>query len=244
MASRVTPEKVGKQSVIVVRVDDIQDYAFRDAQFCILKVSADQHVPLSLSVIPGFFSLDQELIDAVKAAVQNGSEVTDHGWLHENLTTFSLEEQEQRLTLAKNALNNVLGVKTTILVPPDFEFNNDTLLAMKKTGYDTISSSTDFQNAGVGRDGIVNLPSTVNFSDLINDTWYNKPLGQLDSEVNQSVSMYGYAMVVIHPQELLSGDKLNQTAVKTFEDLLTDLSGKYSFTTIKDLSNTIKKSVG
>jgi len=241
IASRVAPKTISKNSVIVIRVDDVQDYAFREAQFTILKVSADRHIPLSLSVIPKFFSSDLELVEAVTNAYLNGSEVTAHGWLHENLTNFSLVEQEQKLLQAKAALNMTLGVETTILVPPLFEFNNDTLRAMEETGYDTISSNTALQKVGVGSNGIVNLPSTVDFSDYGNDTWRVKTLQQLDTEVDQSVLKYGYAMVVIHPQELLSGNTMNQTALKIFEDLLTGLSERYSFTTIKELSKTMKK---
>jgi len=52
--------------------------------------------------------------------------------------------------------------------------------------------------------------------------------------------MHGYAMIVIHPQELLNGDSMNTTTTKTLDDLMTSLSGKYSLKTIAELSKTIQ----
>ena len=238
-SKQASQETIAKPPV-VIRVDDIQDYAFREAQLQILKLSSEKQVPLSLSIIPKIFTSDKELIDAVKAALLSGSEATAHGWLHEDFRNSTLMEQVQKLTLAKRALNRTLGVETTILVPPLFDYNQDTLHAMKLTGYDTISSTTDLQNPGPTIYGIMGLPSTVNFSTFINDTWKPKTLQQLENEVDLSVSMHGYAMIVIHPQELLNGDSMNTTTTKTLDDLMTSLSGKYSLKTIAELSKTIQ----
>jgi len=67
---------------LVLRVDDIQDYAFREAQLFLLNYAAGNHLELSLSVISGMFGEDIELLKAVQVAVGSGSEVSVHGWRH------------------------------------------------------------------------------------------------------------------------------------------------------------------
>ena len=65
---------------LVIRVDDIQDFAFSEAQLFLLNESVMNHVPLSLAVITGMFGEDKEVVQTVKLAVSLGSVVAVHGW--------------------------------------------------------------------------------------------------------------------------------------------------------------------
>ena len=71
--------------LVVIRVDDIQDYAFREAQFYLLEHGRHSNIPLSLAVIPTYFGEDNRLVEAVKQTIHTGSELTAHGWEHETL---------------------------------------------------------------------------------------------------------------------------------------------------------------
>jgi len=79
----------------------------------------------------------------------------------------------------------------------------------------------------------------VDFSDYANGTWRVKSLKQLLGEVDQSVKGYGYAMLVIHPQELMGGDRMDEEAAKLFTDLIDRLGENYSFCTIRELAEVI-----
>jgi hypothetical protein len=75
----------------------------------------------------------------------------------------------------------------------------------------------------------------VEFSDYANETWRVKSLEQLSSEVDKSVKEHGYAMLVIHPQELMVGGKVDEGLANSFTELIDKLSENYSFCTIREL---------
>ncbi|WP_287583709.1 polysaccharide deacetylase family protein, partial [Candidatus Borrarchaeum sp.] len=126
---------IDERPMIVIRIDDIQDCAWRDAQITLIKYNLAMNLPMSLAVIPKSFGEDTELVELVSAAITQGSELTAHGWKHEILTDYDVDEQTRLLQLARERLRHVLGVEVSVMVPPCFTFNNDTLLAMEKTGY-------------------------------------------------------------------------------------------------------------
>ena len=198
---------------IVIRIDDIQDFAFRDAQLYILNHSIENDIPLSLSVIPGFFGSDEEIVNAVSLAVKKGSEVTVHGFKHEDLTKFSLEEQKHLLQLAKERLMKILGFNASILMPPMLSYNNDTLTAMQLTGFDIISSFVDQGKPCRTTEGIEIIPATVSMSDYSNGTWNLKSLEEILKEVTSSIEIYGYAIILTHPQEFMKDGVMNQDAL-------------------------------
>jgi peptidoglycan/xylan/chitin deacetylase (PgdA/CDA1 family) len=220
--------------LLVVRVDDIQDFAFKDAQLFLLNYSVENKLPLSLAVITGQFGLDTEIVGATRSAIASGSEVTVHGWQHENLAELSLIEQMRVLSEAKTRLKEVLNVSTTILTPPMFSFNNETLTAMKREGYTILSTSSDLHDAGIVA-GIINIPATVELSDFANGTWAMKSKDLLNFELKGSVQTNGYAVLVTHPQEFIKNGVLDKETVTAFIALIQDLQKTYQLVTLETL---------
>lgn len=237
---RIEPENLAKPSIIVIRVDDIQDYAFRDAQLWLLRYSRVNKIPLSLAIIPELVVSDKELIASINDALREGAEVSAHGWSHEDFYKLLLEEQAQRLIQAKSSLRSLFGVNVTVFVPPMFMYNNDTFAAMRKGGYDTLSSSIDLQKPERRSDEVVCLPATVEYSDFVNGTWRIKSIDELLYEVDLSVESYGYAVIVLHPQEFMKGSEINDDVLRIYTSLVNIVGRKYSFTTLGELSKTIK----
>lgn len=237
-----TSMKTMEPPAIVIRVDDIQDFAFREAQLFLLNESAINHVPLSLAVIAGDFGEDSEVVQAVELAVSSGSEVTVHGWKHEDLATLSFEEQEALLLKSRNRLTGILALDTKVLVPPMYSFNDDTIAAMHEDGYNIISAYTDLSEPGLFSD-ILSLPATVQLSDYSDDdTWTMKSLDSVKAEISESIQKYGFAVIVTHPQEFLSGDgELNQANMELFRSLLRTLKQNYSFRTLERLGENWRK---
>lgn len=229
------PIKNNEPPLLVMRVDDIQDYTFREAQIFLLNESIINRVPLSLAIIPGVFGEDREIVEMVKLAVSLGSEVTAHGWIHEDLATFSVEEQAALLLQARTRIEDILGYDTRVLVPPMFSFNNDTISAMQEAGYNIISSHVDISEPGL-LSKVISLPGTVDLSDYShNGTWNMKSVDSVKAEISSNVQKYGFAVIVTHPQEFLNDGELNQVNTELYRALLNTLKEEYLFETLERL---------
>lgn len=225
--------------IVVIRIDDVQDYAFKDAQLYLLNYSKLNKLPLSLAIIPSYFGKDQDVVDAVKQAIISGSEVTVHGWEHENLSQYTLNEQKIRLLEAKDLLEKTLNIKSNVLVPPMFSYNDDTIKAMEETGYTLISGSSEFHERGWVSEKIQSIPATIELSDYSNNTWQIKSKNKIILELNASIEEHGYAIIVTHPQEFINDNKVNIEVAMKFEQILQDISEDFSFNTIEGLCNTL-----
>ena len=83
------------------------------------------------------------MVDAVSAAINEGCEVTAHGWNHVGFKGYDLTEQARMLQLSRDKLWDILNVNVSVSVPPYYQFNSDTLKAMRETGYPILSSSIE-----------------------------------------------------------------------------------------------------
>ena len=221
---------------VVLRVDDIQDFAFRDAQLFLLNYSVEADLKLSLGVISGMFGEDIEVLEAARLAVGSGSEVGIHGLKHEDLATFSLSEQRDILVQAKSRIRQLLGVNARLLVPPLFSFNDDTLSAMREVSCSVISTCVDFDQPSLDSE-IRGIPATVELSILQDGVWQMKSVDVVVAEVERSFELYGYAAIVTHPQEFVQDGKLNQSATEAFIGLAEKLSQTCQFTTFENIAS-------
>jgi len=225
---------------LVIRVDDIQDFAFREAQLFLLNESVINHVPLSLAVITGMFGEDREVVQTVKLAVSLGSDVAVHGWKHEDLAKLSFREQVALLFQSRSRIKEILDFDTRVLVPPMFSFSEDTMAAMHEEGYNIISTFTDLSEPG-SISKVISLPATVELSDYSNGTWEMKSSDSVKAEVSRSIQKYGFAVIVTHPQEFLTDGELNQVNVELYRALLRTLKEDYSFKTLEALGEDWRK---
>ena len=229
----VEPVEESKPAIVVIRIDDIQDYAFRDAQIYMMEQARTNNIPLSLAVIPTYFGEDYELVEAVKQTLRSGSEVTAHGWKHENLSQYSLMEQETRLLEAKQFLEETLNSEVTVLVPPMFSYNNDTVAAMEATDLTIVSGLTEYHEKGWASDHVQSIPATIELCDLAYNVWTMKSKEAVLSELQASITEHGYAIIVTHPQEFITEGKLNPEIAANYEQILQAIAQNYSFNTIE-----------
>jgi hypothetical protein len=223
------------QRLIVLRVDDVQDFAFREAQLFLLNWSQENSLPLSLGVIAGMFGEDIEILDAVRSAVAHGTEVGVHGWKHENLAELQLWEQMHILFQAKCRMKELLNVDPELLVPPGFSFNEDTISAMREESYSIISTCVDYHQPASFSE-VRSLPATVEASVLTDGVWKMKSAESLLAEVEESFYSYGYTVIVTHPQEFMSNGTFVEATGASFVSLLDDLSETCLFTTFEKLN--------
>jgi len=223
-----------QQPVLVIRLDDIQDYAFREAQLFLLNESIVNDIPLSLAVITGIFGDDGEVVDKVRRAVGSGSEVAVHGWKHEDFSKLTYHQQVELLRMSRNRINELFDIEVRVFVPPMFHFNEETIMAMADESYDIISTLTDFDQPGYILN-VKSLPATVELSLLSNGIWTMKKFASIKTEISKSVGKYGYAILVTHPQEFIEDGKLNEMNVKQFQDMVRKLGNRYSLKTLNEL---------
>ena len=228
-----------RSAIIVIRIDDIQDYAFRDAQLYLLEYNIENQIPASLAIIAREFGADKLLVETVKSAVHLGSEVVVHGWEHEDLTQLSLQDQKTRLQNAKRLLRETLGFDATTLAPPMFNYNEDTLTAMQVSGYKTVTGLSELQQQGQLPKGILSIPATIEVSDYTNGTWAIKSLESLVKEINTSILVHSYATILTHPQEFLINGTLDQNRVEIYKSLTQYIETYYFFTTLDRLREKI-----
>lgn len=219
---------------LVIRVDDIQDFAFREAQLFLLNESIINQVPLSLAVIVGMFGEDGGIVQTVKLAVSSGSEVALHGWKHEDLTKLSFGEQVALLSRSRSQIEEILDYDVEVLVPPMFSFDENTLAAMHIEGYDIISTVADYVEPGL-MSNVISLPATIELSDFSDGIWNMKSLDSIKAEISRSVQKYGFAVILTHPQEFLNDGELNQVNMELYRALLNTLKEVYSFETLERL---------
>ena len=231
--------RASEKTLLVLRIDDVQDFAFRDAQLHLFRSSLANKISVSLSVIAKLFGSDKELVDTVRSMINLGCEVTVHGWEHENLTKLTSSEQGQGLRRAKERLKAVLSVDATVLVPPLFSYNNDTLQAMRMSRYGVVSGLAELHQAGQVSEGILSIPATIELSNFSNGTWRMKSVETVIDELSMSTRIYGYGVIVTHPQEFFKGGTVDQDSIKTYEQLIQSLQANYFFTTFEKLRNNI-----
>jgi hypothetical protein len=227
-----------KMPPLVIRVDDIQDFAFKEGQLFLFNESLINQVPLSLAVIAGAFGNDGDIVPAVKLALSSGSEVTVHGWEHEDIATLSLTDQEALLSRSRSWIKKTLDYDTSIFVPPMYSFNEDTITAMGLKSFTIISSSISVSAPGLLSD-ITSLPATVELSDFYENVWSIKSIDTIKTEISASIEKYGFAIIVTHPQEFLTDGKLDQSKTEVFRTLLITLKMDYTFETLKTLGKNL-----
>jgi len=159
------------------------------------------------------FGEDREIVQTVKLAIGFGSEVAVHGWEHEDLAKLPYKEQAAVLFQSRSRVKEILGLDTTVLVPPMFSFNEDTMVAMHEEGYNIISTFADYSESGL-ISNVISLPATIELSDYSNGTWNMKSLDIIEAEISMSIQKYGFAVIVTHPQEFIADGGLNQVTTE------------------------------
>jgi peptidoglycan/xylan/chitin deacetylase (PgdA/CDA1 family) len=224
-----------RKPMIVLRIDDIQDFAFKDGQDYLLNYHAVTKIPVDLAVIPAYIGNDPETMKLLKKSIEAGAEVSAHGWIHEDLSKLDETAQIQLLTKSRLTLKRLFGIDVTVMVSPMYFFNNATLSALKKTGYKVLSSDIGLGEPETLSNGVLFIPSTVQLSDEVNNTWIMKNNEVLKREVESSVAQYGYAVIVLHPQEFLTDNHLSPEAVMKYEGLVQYLNEKYTLTDFHEM---------
>jgi len=246
---------------IALRIDDIQDYWIIPAQIGMMDLFQTNNIPLTIGIISNFFGEDEALVDYIKDGLNNEEwdlEIANHGFNHEYFSTFTLAEQETLLQEGKAKILSVFGSlvpNVTTFVPPYNDFNNDTLTALANNGFRTMSSQTSLDLNPTPSD-----PSTPLFHWPIGAATCNMTVSPqlvgVDaaytfSQIQQQMEAYGYAAVMMHPEEFCDLDDTlsptNNISAHMFQQLQALIAmiqqAGYRFVTIGEIADSFNGEV-
>jgi peptidoglycan/xylan/chitin deacetylase (PgdA/CDA1 family) len=243
---------------VVFRMDDIQDYWIEPAQLAAMNLFISNHQDLTAGLIMHAVGNDSKIINKVQEGYQKGLfELALHGWNHVDYTKLSEEEQKDSLFKANEKMQKLFGSKSDIFIPPYDVFDNTTLKAMAQVGVRILSSSINEENNidqkksvfALGRKTldtatshnnmtVYHLPATISNDIYMGNKQIRNSLKNVIGNVSQSINSYGYAVVVLHPQDFVKLDSngrltntLDQEQIKDLLNLINFLKSKNIHTT-------------
>eukprot|EP01114_Cavostelium_apophysatum_P001206 TRINITY_DN11020_c0_g1_i1.p1 TRINITY_DN11020_c0_g1~~TRINITY_DN11020_c0_g1_i1.p1 ORF type:complete len:504 (+),score=76.30 TRINITY_DN11020_c0_g1_i1:156-1514(+) len=249
---------------VVFRLDDIQDWYLSNAQRAVIGVFQEEKTPITIGIISKFFGQDNVMVNFIKNILQVTDwdmEIANHGWEHEYFNQYSYEEQKFRLESAVNKTIAMLApygvTELPTFIPPMNEWNMDTLRAISETGFKSMSSMSVLDNGGVypfkNEYDMFRWPIAASTADMANTVNFvpvtkEKTFAQIKAQISQ----YGYASVMMHPQEFSVPDAngsptavLNQTFVDELRFLLDMVREEgIKFTTFRNLPQEFGFSTG
>jgi peptidoglycan/xylan/chitin deacetylase (PgdA/CDA1 family) len=200
---------------VVFRMDDIQDYWISAGQLAVMDQFTSRNQSLTLGIIVDSIGEDTDIIDNVKGGVDSGLfELAVHGWNHEDYTTLSEEKQRNSLKESNTKMITLFGNTSEVFIPPFNAFNDDSVNAMSQVDMKILSAGTssfnELQLRGSNNNnnelGIYYVPVTIFLKDHYGDEYIRNSIQSIFDNVTQSINAYGYAVIVIHPQDLMVAD--------------------------------------
>jgi peptidoglycan/xylan/chitin deacetylase (PgdA/CDA1 family) len=244
---------------VVFRIDDIQDYWLRESQISVMNTFLAKNKTLSLEIIMSGIGNDSKIIDKVKEGVGKGLfELGIHGWKHVDYTKLSELEQMISLDKAKNKMQQIFDVKSTIFVPPQGYFDSATINAMHNVGLMILSSDNASEYRYDLGKSAYHAVKTGNFEAKTNSppgmvyhmsaatlftiqtpdgNWVNPHINNTITSIDKSIKKYGYSVVVLHPQGFVKTDANGRLIDKTLDQTkLRDLSKLIDLLNLKNIT--------
>lgn len=201
---------------VAFRFDDIQDYYLNKVQMEVIDTFQEKNTSLTIGIIGNYFGNDQSIVNFLKERLKNNNpqlEIANHGWNHEDFTKFNKEEQSQLIKKTNEKLLNTLGVSSKGFITPFNTVNNDTLIALHENNIQYVSANVtaDRPPYNIKNDALYHFPGTAFTGNLnIDNThWYGTTHKETFAQIQGSLINYGFAVVMLHPQEYSVREGLN-----------------------------------
>lgn len=209
---------------IVIRIDDIQAFAWQDISTRMIQESLNRGIPPVLGVIPKGLEDDKIIVDFLKSRSCN-IEIAQHGWQHSYYEFVNLTEEQayQRLIAGKSVLQRLFDEKIVTFIPPNNAYSNESARALDRAGFTIISSE--------GHGDFDYSASTYDFP--------NKrlvPIQDIVEKCDDSLMKKNLCIIMVHPQDYATNDKFDEEKFDTYLQLLDKLEDlNASFVRMKDL---------
>lgn len=219
--------------VAIIRVDDVQAYAWGETTRLMIDDALERNIPLTLGIIPKGFSDDVALVAFLKQRACN-LEFALHGWNHqlqEDGVTPEFEGLDQetataRLTWGVHELRRAFGkdVALKTWIPPQNVQSEGTAVAAFALGFTRLSTEGTAQ-------------WDYDATSYAYDTNEVLPPAQVVAECEQKVIEDGTCIIMMHPQIYADDLNHNQSRYEAYYLTLLDelVAAGYSFARFEDL---------
>jgi peptidoglycan/xylan/chitin deacetylase (PgdA/CDA1 family) len=201
---------------VAFRLDDIQDYWLNSVQTKIIDTFQEKNASLTIGIIGNYFGNDAYLVTHIKEKMKNNNpqiQIANHGWNHEDFTKFGRDMQSTLMKNTNDKISQILEITPSVFIPPFNTVNSDTMAAFLENNFQYISANTtqDPPPYVIKNAAVYHLPGTAKTGNLNdgNTYWFSENHKQTFAEIMNSLQKYGYAMVVMHPQEYSVRQGLN-----------------------------------
>lgn len=198
---------------VIFRLDDVQDYFVYRAQLSVMDLFILKNHSLSLGIIMNHIGEDDKIVQKVLEGKQKGLfELALHGWEHNDFSAMSRKQQQSALIESNKKMLALFGEKSQIFIPPMNKFNNNTLTVMNELGLKIISSDTNqdrhrhfaaSESSDDVKKGVLHMPAVTGVRVVHQGEWVRVPAEEIISEVQNSISKYGYGVIMMHPQDFV-----------------------------------------
>jgi peptidoglycan/xylan/chitin deacetylase (PgdA/CDA1 family) len=213
--------RVAVCNCVAFRLDDIQDYFLNQAQMQVIETFEDRNASLTIGVIANYTGDDQVLLSFLKEKLESENfsiDVANHGMNHEDFSLLEREVQSDLLAAANEQIMATLGVQPSVFITPFNRMNEDTLLAMAENnlnivsaGLETVAPYVRNVTSSAGVQVIHHFPRTAETGDISSDgtSWVGSNHNKTMQDIRESIDKYGYAVVMMHPQEFSVREGIN-----------------------------------
>lgn len=209
---------------VAFRLDDVQDYELTKPQIAVMDLFEKRNMSLTVGIIGNNFSKGERLVssyinermdDTHNKNSKHEIEIANHSWNHEHFLNLTIEEQSDSIKKTNEKIKKLFEIRPIVFIPPYNEFNNDTIQAIINNNMKYFSADTRDNETYSTRHNATNiyhLPETAITggctnckSDFKNASWYGVPHEKTMNQINKSLNDYGFAVVLMHPDEYSIG---------------------------------------
>jgi predicted deacetylase len=203
---------------IILRVDDIQAFAYQEISKMMIKDAAKYNMRLTLGVIPDKFLQDKYFDKIIKSNSCN-LELAIHGWDHSSseengefeFEGMGEEEAAQKIREGKKILEEVGGKPAVTFIPPGNEVSDATKKVLEEEGIRYLSGDNESSEYGMNA-------TTYDFP--------NKKLIEISEVMEACEKRFDQeknCVIVVHPQDYLTDEMIDQEKYQQYIGLMEEL---------------------
>jgi hypothetical protein len=186
---------------VVFRLDDIQDYWLSNNQQTLINTFRNQSIPLTIGIIANFFGTDLTLVNTINSSLSDPAfhlEIADHGFNHEDFSTFTYDEQLSLLQSAVAKIKTVLPVDVNSFLAPFNNWNNDTVTALANVNITFMSAQLSTEPGPYPFSGqpIYHFPegAETQLAGASSNFSVGVPANYTMDQIHSQIELYGYAV--------------------------------------------------
>ena len=213
---------IPSERTIIFRLDDIQDYVWRDIAINITDDILKRNMSITLGVIPESIGKDNKLKKYLLDKVRNPRiEIVQHGLRHSYFEFRNISENDayNSIDSGRKKIVDTLGIYPITFIPPNNEYNQNTTTALSELGFKIVSAKEgEYKSEG-------NL-SFIGLTKQTKEKEYDN-LSSIDYIKNGCDISFGknnLCVINVHPQDYANKDgSINNDLYIEFIKLLDEL---------------------